>query len=124
MSQRPFEYACHEGHYGMVGILLAGRAEDKAIEEAAKKGITLAPRRPGTDRSGKGPGNEGSRTNRRVATRWFEARLRYTGAKSTMSAPSSTVRTSHTFVTSACLENGFWRKCAASFSSRTFTSHA
>jgi hypothetical protein len=44
VSQRPFEYACHEGNYGMVGILLAGRAEDRAIEEAAKKGITLTPR--------------------------------------------------------------------------------
>ena len=47
VSQRPFEYACHEGNYGMVGILLAGRAEDRAIEEAAKKGIALAPRPAG-----------------------------------------------------------------------------
>ena len=44
-SQQPFEYACHEGNYGMVGILNAGRADDKAAEDAAKKGITLAPRR-------------------------------------------------------------------------------
>jgi hypothetical protein len=29
-SQRPFEYACHEGNYGMVGILNAARAEEKA----------------------------------------------------------------------------------------------
>jgi hypothetical protein len=45
-SQRPFEYACHEGNYGMVGILLAGRAEDKAAEEAAKNGVSFT-RRPG-----------------------------------------------------------------------------
>ena len=29
-SQRPFEYACHEGNYGMVGMLDAARAEEKA----------------------------------------------------------------------------------------------
>jgi len=29
-SQRPFEYACNEGNYGMVGILNAARAEEKA----------------------------------------------------------------------------------------------
>jgi hypothetical protein len=29
-SQRPFEYACNEGNYGMVGILKAARAEEKA----------------------------------------------------------------------------------------------
>jgi hypothetical protein len=29
-SQRPFEYACSEGNYGMVGILNAARAEEKA----------------------------------------------------------------------------------------------
>jgi len=29
-TQRPFEYACHEGNYGMVGILNAARAEEKA----------------------------------------------------------------------------------------------
>ena len=28
-SQRPFEYACHEGNYGMVGILNAARAEER-----------------------------------------------------------------------------------------------
>jgi hypothetical protein len=47
-SQQPFEYACHEGNYGMVGILLAGRADDKAAEEAAKQGLP-APRRAGAD---------------------------------------------------------------------------
>ncbi len=28
-SQRPFEYACHEGNYGMVGMLSAARAEER-----------------------------------------------------------------------------------------------
>jgi hypothetical protein len=28
-SQRPFEYACHEGNYGMTNILSAARAEEK-----------------------------------------------------------------------------------------------
>lgn len=38
-SKQPmYEYACHEGNYGMMGILTAARAEDKASEEAAKKG--------------------------------------------------------------------------------------
>jgi hypothetical protein len=47
-SQQPFEYACHEGNYGMVGILLAGRADDKTAEEAAKHGLP-PPRRTGAD---------------------------------------------------------------------------
>ena len=29
-SQRPFEYACHEGNYGMTGMLNAARSEEKA----------------------------------------------------------------------------------------------
>jgi hypothetical protein len=33
-----YEYACHEGNYGMTGILAGARAEEKAAEEAAKKG--------------------------------------------------------------------------------------
>jgi hypothetical protein len=33
-----YEYACHEGNYGMTGILAGARAEEKAVaEEAAKK---------------------------------------------------------------------------------------
>jgi hypothetical protein len=32
-SQRPFEYACHEGNYGMVGILKAARSEERAGQE-------------------------------------------------------------------------------------------
>ncbi len=33
-----FEYACHEGNYGMAGILRGARAEEKAVEDAAKQG--------------------------------------------------------------------------------------
>src|ERR1700686_1883618 len=33
-----YEYACHEGNYGMTGILAGARVEEKAAEEAAKKG--------------------------------------------------------------------------------------
>ena len=37
-SQGPmFEYACHEGNYGMVDILSGARATEKAAVEAAKK---------------------------------------------------------------------------------------
>jgi hypothetical protein len=32
-----YEYACHEGNHGMVGILRGARADEKAAEEAAKK---------------------------------------------------------------------------------------
>jgi hypothetical protein len=31
-----FEYACHEGNYGMEGILAGARAQDQAAEKAAK----------------------------------------------------------------------------------------
>ena len=34
---RIYEYACHEGNYGMIGILNGGREEDKAKEAAPKK---------------------------------------------------------------------------------------
>ena len=33
-----YEYACHEGNYGMLGILEGARAEEKAAEAATKKG--------------------------------------------------------------------------------------
>jgi hypothetical protein len=36
---RTFPYECHEGNRGMLNILSAERAEDKAIEEDLKKGI-------------------------------------------------------------------------------------
>jgi hypothetical protein len=32
-----FEYACHEGNYGMTNLLSGARAEEQAAEEAAKK---------------------------------------------------------------------------------------
>ena len=32
-----FEYACHEGNYGMFNLLAGARAQDKAAAEAAKK---------------------------------------------------------------------------------------
>jgi hypothetical protein len=32
-----YEYACHEGNYGMTNLLLGHRAEEKAAAEAAKK---------------------------------------------------------------------------------------
>ena len=34
-TQRPFEYACHEGNYGLRNILSAARAEERAQQEAA-----------------------------------------------------------------------------------------
>jgi len=38
-SQEPmFEYACHEGNYGMLNMLAGARFQDKAAEEARKKG--------------------------------------------------------------------------------------
>ena len=33
-----YEYACHEGNHAMIGILAGARADEKAAEEAAKKG--------------------------------------------------------------------------------------
>jgi hypothetical protein len=32
-----YEYACHEGNYGMEDMLAGARAEEKAAEEAARK---------------------------------------------------------------------------------------
>ena len=32
-----YEYACHEGNYGMVNMLTGARAQEKAAEEAARK---------------------------------------------------------------------------------------
>jgi hypothetical protein len=48
-SQRPFEYACHEGNYAMFHLLQAARADDKAAEEDAKKGIVRARASGGAD---------------------------------------------------------------------------
>ncbi len=33
-----YEYACHEGNYGMTNMLSGARAQEKAAEEAARKG--------------------------------------------------------------------------------------
>jgi len=33
-----YEYACHEGNYGMAGVLAGARAEERAREDAARKG--------------------------------------------------------------------------------------
>ena len=35
---RIYEYACHEGNYAMPGILAGARAQERAAEEAGKKG--------------------------------------------------------------------------------------
>ena len=40
-DERIMEYACHEGNRAMANILSAARAEERAVEEAAKKGIKL-----------------------------------------------------------------------------------
>ena len=37
-SQRPFEYACHEGNYGLRNILSAARAEEAAARTGASPG--------------------------------------------------------------------------------------
>jgi len=47
-SQRPFEYACHEGNYAMRNILSGARADEKADAEAAAKGLPPIQRDPGT----------------------------------------------------------------------------
>jgi hypothetical protein len=33
-----YEYTCHEGNYGMFGILSGARAQEKSADEAARKG--------------------------------------------------------------------------------------
>ena len=35
-SQRPFEYACHEGNYGLRNILSGARADERTAAQAAK----------------------------------------------------------------------------------------
>jgi hypothetical protein len=40
-DERIMEYACHEGNRAMANILSAARAEERAVADAAKKGITL-----------------------------------------------------------------------------------
>ena len=48
-SQRPFEYACHEGNYAMWHILSSARADEKAAAEDAKNGVVRAARPTGAD---------------------------------------------------------------------------
>jgi hypothetical protein len=44
-EQEPlFEYACHEGNYAISNILSGARAEEKRVDEARQKGITVSPR--------------------------------------------------------------------------------
>lgn len=43
-SQRPFEYGCHEGNYGLHNILSGARADEAAAAQAAKEGRTIAVR--------------------------------------------------------------------------------
>ena len=43
-----FEYACHEGNRAMTHLLSAARAQEKAVEDAAKKGIVLPKEREDT----------------------------------------------------------------------------
>jgi hypothetical protein len=43
-KEQIYEYACHEGNLGLANILSGTRADERAVEEAAKKGIALAPR--------------------------------------------------------------------------------
>jgi hypothetical protein len=33
-----YEYDCHEGNYGMMNLLKGARADERAADEAAKKG--------------------------------------------------------------------------------------
>ena len=40
-DERIMEYACHEGNRAMANMLSAARADERAVAEAAKKGITL-----------------------------------------------------------------------------------
>jgi hypothetical protein len=45
-SQRPFEYACHEGNYGLRNILSAARAEEEKAAKSGRQVITPAPAAP------------------------------------------------------------------------------
>jgi hypothetical protein len=47
-SQRPFEYACHEGNYGLQNILSAARAEEQKAGASARRVVGPAPGGPGT----------------------------------------------------------------------------
>jgi hypothetical protein len=51
-SQDVFEYSCHEGNYAMFNILSAARAEEKLVEEYAKKGFKIRLREIPTEAEG------------------------------------------------------------------------
>jgi hypothetical protein len=51
-SEEIVEYACHEGNRAMANILSAARADEKAVAEAASKGIKIAPREIPTEAEG------------------------------------------------------------------------
>jgi hypothetical protein len=51
-SEQIVEYGCHEGNRAMANILSAARADEKAVEEAAKKGIKITPRDIPTEAEG------------------------------------------------------------------------
>jgi hypothetical protein len=51
-SEQMVEYACHEGNRAMANILSAARADEKAVAEAAKKGITIEAREIPTEAEG------------------------------------------------------------------------
>ena len=36
-AEQVYEYACHEGNYGMFNILSGSRADDQASEEATER---------------------------------------------------------------------------------------
>ena len=48
-SEPIMEYACHEGNYAMTNILSGARADERAVVEDARRGITRAPRSIPTD---------------------------------------------------------------------------
>jgi hypothetical protein len=41
-----FEYACHEGNYGMFNILSGARAQERAAEQASRKAAQKATQKP------------------------------------------------------------------------------
>jgi hypothetical protein len=51
-SEQIVEYACHEGNRAMANILSAARADEKAVDEAARKGIKITPRDIPTEAEG------------------------------------------------------------------------
>ena len=51
-SEQMVEYACHEGNRAMANILSAARADERAVEEAAEKGIKINTREIPTEAEG------------------------------------------------------------------------